>query len=99
MSHVVTVAVGALSTIATVIGFLVMHTSAIKKYLDEAKKEYAMIRPDVQAFITAVQALEAAVTDRMARPAPVLTPDPDEVQALADATAKATALAAVVSAP
>lgn len=99
MSHVVTVAVGALSTIAAVVGFLVMHTSAIKKYLDEAKKEYAMIRPEIASFIAAVEALEAAITARLARPAPVLTPDPDEVAALADATAKATALAAVVSAP
>lgn len=92
MSPLATAAIGALTTISTVGAFLLAHIATIKK-------EYAMVRADVQAFITAVQALEAAIADRMGRPVPVLTPDPDEVQALADATAKATALAAVVSAP
>lgn len=92
MSPLVTAAVGALTTISTVGAFLLAHAGAIKK-------EYQMVRADVQAFITAVEQLEAAINARIARPAPVLTPDPDEVAALADATAKANALAAVVSQP
>ncbi len=92
MSPVATAAIGALTTISTVGGFLLAHAGAIKK-------EYVMVRADIQAFITAVEALESAINARMARPAPVLTPDPDEVAALADATAKAQALAATVSAP
>ncbi len=92
MSPLVTAAVGALTTISTVGGFLLAHAATIKK-------EYVMVRADIQAFITAVETLEAAINARMARPAPVLTPDPDETAAIADATAKAQALAAVVSAP
>jgi hypothetical protein len=99
MSPVVAAAVGALTTISTVGGFLIAHAVWIRDHLAEAKKEYQMIRTDVQAFLTAVESLEAAVTARMARPTPAATPDPDEVAAISDATAKVVALAAVVSAP
>lgn len=92
MSPVVAAVVGALTTISTVGGFLVAHAATIRK-------EYTMVRSDIQAFLTAVEGLEAAIAARMARPAPVLTPDPDELAAVVDATAKVNALTAAVSAP
>lgn len=55
-----------------------------------------MIRKEISDFITAVEALESAVTARIAQPAPL---SPEEVTALADAQAKVVAATTAVSAP
>lgn len=81
MSPLVTAAIGALTTISTVGGFLLAHAGAIKK-------EYVMVRTEIASFITAVEAFEAAVTARLAQPAPLT---PEETTALADAQAKVVA--------
>lgn len=93
MSPLVTTAVGALTTIATVGGFLVAHAAVIKSHIAAIKKEFAMVRPEIQQFIDAVTAFEAAVTARLAQPAPL---SPEEVAALADANAKVVAATAAV---
>lgn len=89
MSPLVTAAIGALTTISTVGGFLLAHAATIKK-------EYVMVRQEIADFITAVKALEAAVQARLAQPAPLSA---DEKAALAAATADVVAATAAVNAP
>lgn len=89
MSPLVTAAIGALSTITTVGGFLILHWAAIKK-------EYTMVRTEIAKFIASVEALEAAVVARLSQPGQLA---PEEVTALADATAKADALTASLTTP
>lgn len=89
MSPLVTAAVGALTTISTVGGFLLAHAGAIKK-------EYVMVRTEIASFITAVDTFTAAVTARLAQPAPLSA---DETTALADAQAKVIAATTAVNAP
>lgn len=89
MSPLVTAAVGALTTISTVGGFLLAHAGAIKK-------EYVMVRTEIASFIASVEKLEAAAAARLAQPQPLA---PEEAAALADATAKADALTASLAAP
>lgn len=89
MSPLVTAAVGALSTVSTIGGALILHWAAIKK-------EYVMVRTEISNFITSVEKLEAAVVARLAQPGAL---SPEETAALADATAKADALTASLSTP
>jgi len=89
VSPLVTAAIGALTTISTVGGFLLAHAGAIKK-------EYVMVRTEISNFIASVEKLEAAVVARLSQPTPLA---PEDVAALADATAKADALTASLSQP
>jgi hypothetical protein len=89
VSPLVTAAIGALTTISTVGAFLLAHIATIKK-------EYTMVRTEIASFITAVEAFEAAVTARIAQPAPLT---PEEVAALVDAQAKVVAATVVVGTP
>jgi len=89
MSPLVTALVGALTTISTVGGFLLAHAATIKK-------EYVMVRTEIASFIASVEKLEAAFAARLAQPGALA---PEETAALADATAKADALAASLSTP
>lgn len=89
MSPLVTAAVGALSTISTVGGFLILHAAAIKK-------EYLMVRTEIASFISAVDTFVAAVAARNAQPQPLSA---EESAALADAQARVVAATATVTAP
>lgn len=88
-SPLVTAAISAFTTITTIGGFLIAHRSAIKK-------EYLMIRQQIQDFVTAVQTFESAVTARLAQPAPLTA---EETAALATAQAQVQAATAAVSSP
>jgi hypothetical protein len=89
MSPIVAEAIGALTTISAVGGFLLAHAGAIAK-------EYKMVRTEIASFIAAVETFEAAVTARLAQPAPLT---PEETAALADAQAKVIAATAAVTTP
>lgn len=96
MSPLVAAAIGALTTISAVGGFLLMHAGAIKAHVNDIKKESAMVRSEIANCITAFDAFAAAVETRLAQPAPLSA---EESAALAAAQARAVAATAVVSQP